>query len=74
MQRTKIVEISMHTSGCYNGEHAQSHVTIWLFTPYFVSDTERKVSSMSDIRTVFIKPFEKPACKDIIRRGIKCTD
>lgn len=60
--------------GCNPREYANSPVPLWLFTPYFVSDTERKVENMSEIRTVFIQMIEKPARKVIIKRGIKATE
>ena len=60
--------------GCNPKEYALSPVPIWLFTPYFITDEERKVSDMSDTRTVFIQIVEKPARKVIIKRGIKANE
>jgi len=60
--------------GCNPREYAASPVPIWLFTPYFVTDTERKVREMSKIRTIFIQIIEKPARRVIIRRGVKAND
>ena len=60
--------------GCNPQEYSHSPVPIWLFTPYFVYDTERKTRDMSEIRTVFIQVIEKPARKVIVKRGIEATD
>ncbi|MFA5562221.1 MAG: AraC family transcriptional regulator [Eubacteriales bacterium] len=60
--------------GCNPREYSNSPVPLWLFTPYLLSDAERKVSSMSEIRTVFIQVIEKPARKVIIKRGVRATD
>ena len=60
--------------GCNPKEYALSPVPIWLFTPSLIIDEERKVSDMSDKRTVFIQIVEKPARKVIIKRGIKANE
>lgn len=60
--------------GCNPKEYAESPIPIWLFTPYPVSETERKVKRMSKCRTVFIQVIEKPARKVIIKRGVKAND
>ena len=60
--------------GCNPKEYALSPVPIWLFTPSLIIDEERKVSDMSDTRTVFIQIVEKPARKVIIKRGIKANE
>lgn len=60
--------------GCNPREYADSPVPLWLFTPYYISDTERKESVMSNTRTVFIQVIEKPERKVIIKRGIKATE
>ena len=60
--------------GCNPKEYALSPVPIWLFTPSLIQNEERKVSDMSDTRTVFIQIVEKPARKVIIKRGIKANE
>ena len=55
-------------------EYSTSPVPIWLFTPSFIMENERKVSNMSDTRNVFIQVVEKPARKVIIKRGVKATE
>ena len=55
-------------------EYSTSPVPIWLFTPSFIIENERTVSTMSDIRNVFIQVVEKPARKVIIKRGDKATE
>ena len=60
--------------GCNPREYALSPVPLWLFTPYLVTDTERKPKDMSQTRTVFIQLIEKPARKVILKRGVKATD
>lgn len=60
--------------GCNPGEYSSSPVPIWLFTPYFVSDTERKEIRMSETRTIFVQVVEKPARRVIIKRGVKATE
>ena len=60
--------------GCNPKEYALSPVPIWLFTPSLIIDEERKVSDMSDKRTVFIQIVEKPARKVIIKRGSKANE
>lgn len=60
--------------GCNPREYSQNPVPLWLFSPYFVTDTERKEQRMSEIRTVFIQVIEKPARKVIVKRGIKAAD
>ena len=60
--------------GCNPKEYSSSPVPIWLFTPYPIEIEERKVSIMSETRTVFIQVIEKPARKVIIKRGIKATE
>lgn len=60
--------------GCNPKEYASSPVPIWLFTPYLIEDAERKVSEMSETRTVFIQAVKKPARKVIIKRGIKANE
>lgn len=55
-------------------EYSTSPVPIWLFTPSFIIENERTVSTMSDIRNVFIQVVEKPARKVIIKRGVKATE
>lgn len=60
--------------GCNPKEYSTSPVPIWLFTPYLLSNTERNVSEMSEIRNVFIQLIEKPARKVILKRGIKAND
>ncbi len=63
-----------HEFGCNPKEYSTSPIPLWLFTPYLISDSERKVSNMSEIRNVFIQVIEKPARKVIIKRGIKAND
>lgn len=63
-----------HEFGCNPKEYSTSPIPLWLFTPYLISDSERKVSNMSEIRNVFIQIIEKPARKVIIKRGIKAND
>lgn len=60
--------------GCNPKEYADSPVPIWLFTPYLISGTERKVSSMSETRNIFIQVIRKPARKVIIKRGVLAND
>ena len=60
--------------GCNPKEYALSPVPIWLFTPYLIENPERKVSKMSETRTVFIQAVEKPARKVIIKRGIRANE
>lgn len=60
--------------GCNPSEYSNSPVPIWLFTPYMISETERKAKSMSETRKIFIQVIEKPARKVIIKRGIKGTE
>ena len=60
--------------GCNPKEYALSPVPIWLFTPSLIENTERKVSRMSETRTVFIQTVEKPARKVILKRGIKANE
>ena len=60
--------------GCNPKEYALSPVPIWLFTPYLIENPERKVSKMSETRTVFIQAVEKPARKVIIKRGIRAKE
>lgn len=60
--------------GVNPGEYAHSPVPIWLFTPYYVSEKERKKRTMSERRTVFIQVIEKPRRRVIIKRGIAATD
>ena len=60
--------------GCNPKEYALSPVPIWLFTPYLIENPERKVSKMSETRTVFIQAVKKPARKVIIKRGIKANE
>lgn len=55
-------------------EYSTSPVPIWLFTPSFIIENERTVSTMSDIRNVFIQVVEKPARKVIIKRGVKAKE
>ena len=60
--------------GCNPKEYSTSPIPIWLFTPWLITDSERNVSNMSEIRNVFIQVIEKPARKVIIKRGIKATE
>ncbi len=60
--------------GCNPKEYFTSPIPIWLFTPSLITDSERNVSNMSEIRNVFIQVIEKPARKVIIKRGIKATE
>lgn len=60
--------------GCNPGEYALSPVPLWLFTPYYITETERKGNSMNNARTVFVQVIEKTARKVIIKRGVKATD
>ncbi len=59
---------------CNPKEYSTSPVPIWLFTPYFISDKERKAIDMSETRSVFIQVIEKPARKVIIKRAIKADN
>lgn len=63
-----------HEFGCNPKEYSTSPIPLWLFTPYLISDSERKVRNMSEIRNVFIQVIEKPARKVIIKRGVKAND
>ena len=60
--------------GCNPKEYALSPIPIWLFTPYFIMDEERKKRKMSEIRNVFIQVIEKPSRKVIIKRGLKAIE
>lgn len=60
--------------GCNPKEYALSPIPIWLFTPYFITDEERKKKKMSEIRNVFIQVIEKPSRKVIIKRGVKADE
>lgn len=60
--------------GCNPKEYSTSPVPIWLFTPYLISDKERKQSEMSEIRNIFIQVIEKPARKVIVKRGIHANE
>ena len=60
--------------GCNPKEYSTSPIPIWLFTPSLITESERNVSDMSEIRNVFIQVIEKPARKVIIKRGIKATE
>jgi AraC-like DNA-binding protein len=60
--------------GCNPKEYSSSPIPIWLFTPSLITNSERNVSNMSEIRNVFIQVIEKPARKVIIKRGIKATE
>lgn len=60
--------------GCNPGEYAESPVPLWLFTPYLIPDTERKVSAVSETRNIFIQVIRKPTRKVIIKRGILAKD
>ena len=60
--------------GCNPKEYSTSPVPVWLFTPNLIIDKERKVSSMSEIRNVFIQVIKKPERKVIIKRGIKANE
>ena len=60
--------------GCNPKEYFTSPIPIWLFTPSLITDSERNVSNMSEIRNVFIQVIEKTARKVIIKRGIKATE
>ena len=60
--------------GCNPKEYSSSPIPIWLFTPSLITNSERTVSNMSEIRNVFIQVIEKPARKVIIKRGIKATE
>ena len=60
--------------GCNPKEYALSPVPIWLFTPYFIMDEERKKRKMSEIRNVFIQVIEKPSRKVIIKRGLNANE
>ena len=60
--------------GCNPKEYALSPIPIWLFTPYFIMDEERKKRKMSEIRNVFIQVIEKPSRKVIIKRGLNAYE
>lgn len=61
--------------GCNPKEYASSLIPLWLFTPYLLeSKKERKESSMSDVRSVFIQVIEKEERKVIVKRGVKADD
>ena len=60
--------------GCNPKEYALSPIPIWLFTPYFIIDEERKKKKMSEIRNVFIQVIEKPSRKVIIKRGLNAYE
>ncbi len=60
--------------GCNPKEYSQSPIPVWLFTPYLISGSERKVYNMGEIRNVFIQVIERPARKVIIKRGIAATE
>ena len=60
--------------GCNPKEYALSPIPIWLFTPYFITDEERKKRKMSEIRNVFIQVIEKPSRKVIIKRGLNANE
>lgn len=60
--------------GCNPKEYALSPIPIWLFTPYFITDEERKKKKMSEIRNVFIQVIEKPSRKVIIKRGLNANE
>ncbi len=55
-------------------EYSSSPIPVWLFTPSFITDTERSESKMSDTRNVFIQVVEKPARKVILKRGVRATE
>ena len=60
--------------GCNPKEYALSPIPIWLFTPYFIMDEERKKRKMSEIRNVFMQVIEKPSRKVIIKRGVSANE
>ena len=60
--------------GCNPKEYALSPIPIWLFTPYFIMDEERKKRKMSETRNVFIQVIEKPSRKAIIKRGLNANE
>ena len=60
--------------GCNPKEYSTSPIPVWLFTPNLIIDKERKVSNMSEIRSVFIQVIKKPERKVIIKRGIKADE
>ena len=60
--------------GCNPKEYALSPIPIWLFTPYFIMDEERKKRKMTEIRNVFIQVIEKPSRKVIIKRGLNANE
>ena len=60
--------------GCNPKEFSTSPIPVWLFTPNLIIDKERKVSTMSEIRNVFIQVIKKPERKVIIKRGIKADE
>ena len=60
--------------GCNPKEYSTSPVPIWLFTPSLITETERNVDTMSEIRNVFIQVIEKPERKVIIKRGVNATE
>ena len=60
--------------GCNPKEYALSPIPIWLFTPYYIMDEERKKRKMSEIRNVFIQVIEKPSRKVIIKRGLNANE
>ena len=60
--------------GCNPKEYAESPVPIWLFKPYLISDTERKVCSMGETRNIFIQVIRKPARRVLVKRGVLATD
>lgn len=61
--------------GCNPRDYARRPTPLYLFTPYGVKyQTDRKETSMENIKTVFIQTIEKPARKVLIKRGVKATE
>lgn len=63
--------------GCNPKEYAQNPIPLSLFTPYGVKYGKlfkKEVSSMGNVKNVFIQVIEKPERKVIIKRGIKAED
>lgn len=59
---------------CNPKEYAKNPIPLSLFIPYgvkFSKPTKKEMSTMEDIKNVFIQVVEKPTRKVIIKRGIK---
>lgn len=64
-----------HEFGCNPSEYVNNPTPVYLFTHYGVKfkHIERR-TSMENLKNIFIQIIEKPACKIIIKRGIRATD